>query len=115
MTLALLKFSGEISAKYIGDKLDAAPTAKPNTNRKSDISQKFMATAQSTVAIVNTIAMIRSVLRRPILSATRPHPSAPKQAPITNELDTTPCKVGVKFSWSGRLMNASAPLITPVS
>ena len=113
--LALRDSSGEISAKYIGDRVEAAPTAIPKMKRKIDIDDALSASVQRIVVTVKISAINLKVFLRPILSANLPQPNAPKHAPTTNELETIPCNAGDKSSWLGLLMNASAPLIIPVS
>lgn len=115
LTLIVRTFSGEISAKYIGDKLEAAPTAKPRIKRKTAIKAKFIEIAQKNVEMVNRAAIHRRVRFLPNLSAIFPHPKAPKHAPKIKELETTPCNPGVKFNSPGLLIKAKAPFITPVS
>ncbi|ALI34120.1 hypothetical protein AO080_11745 (plasmid) [Weissella cibaria] len=61
LIFALRKLSGDISAKYIGERLDAAPTAIPKINLKIAMNQKLIANAQRKVDMVKTIAIRRSV------------------------------------------------------
>ncbi len=61
LTLIVLTGSGEISAKYIGDRLEAAPTDKPRAKRKNDINKKFIERAHRIVELVNKAAIQRKM------------------------------------------------------
>ena len=94
--------------------MEADPTARPMMIRATSSTGKVGVNAASSTPTTNTAAVIRTVSRRPIRSATRPASSAPATAPTSSRLVTS-------SSWKEEsppksfLRNSSAPDTTPVS
>jgi hypothetical protein len=105
--------AGEISAMYIGDVRDAAPTPKPPMNRKIMNSVRFLGSAVPRAETRKSTAEIIKTFFLPIRSLMVPAKAAPKTQPTSAQDATQPTPFGSssKRASSGPI----APDITPVS
>ncbi len=81
---------GETSATYMGERIDAPPTASPPAKRARMKSVKLDAVAVATEVRAKNSATHSRILRRPYLSVKRPAANAPTTHPNSNELKAQP-------------------------
>lgn len=93
--------AGEISAMYIGLRLDASPMARPPQIRQATNCSKVPAIPVPMLEIVKTSADARSAGLRPNLSLRTPESIAPARQPTSAQLIAQPCTDGdVRPKWA---------------
>ena len=105
--------AGTISAMYMGETMDTAPTAKPKNVRAVASMPTDPDRAHQMEPNTKMMPPAISVKRRPNLSAMRPAVSAPTAAP-TSSIEVTHPSWWALMSNAG-LIKSKAPDITPVS
>ena len=85
-------FLGAISAIYIGDSTEAAPTARPPINRATISADMVGAMADKLADIINRSAEVISKGFRPHLSLKEPDIDAPMIQPMIRLLTVNPSR-----------------------
>jgi len=81
---------GETSATYIGDRMDAPPTASPPMKRASTKVAKLGAMPVAMEVAENSTATHNRMLRRPYRFVSRPATVEPITQPNSSELNAQP-------------------------
>src|ERR1017187_4685165 len=93
---------GETSATYIGERIDAPPTASPPAKRARMKSVKLGAMPVATDVTAKNSATHSRILRRPYESVNRPAAREPRTHPNSSELKAQPRLRSLRWKCSVR-------------
>lgn len=108
-----LSEGGETSATYIGERMDAPPTASPPANRAMTNNAKLGARPVASDVIANSTATMRRIFFRPYELVSRPAMPDPNTHPNRSELKAQPRLKSLSLNRSVR--NGPAPVMMAIS
>src|ERR1035437_9158816 len=107
------RLAGAISATYIGETIDAPPTASPPRNRARINQEKLGDSPVATVVSAKSPATASKTRRRPTRSVSRPAITEPRMQPNSRELNAQPRLRSSSLKCCSR--NGPAPVIMAIS
>src|SRR5947209_82176 len=108
-----LRVGGETSATYMGERMDAPPTARPPANRASTKRVKVGAKPVASEVTAKRTATMRRMFLRPKESVNRPAIPEPKTQPKSSELKAQPRLKSLSLNCSVR--KGPAPVMMAMS